>query len=295
MAAYTKTYDFTDDRDAGVKILAARVDTEIDGIIASLNNRVDKDGSVTPTANLPMGGFKHTGVGSASARDQYTAASQIQDGSVVYVAAGGTGNAITLTLTPAITAYTLGQKFRFKATASNSGATTVNVNSVGAVNIYTRNDSALIGGEIISGGLYEISYDGTRFQLVGQSDGLVNMGDYEFIGAEITDFGLGVNGNYSNITGSVTIDISSTGNVYAGTLTGNVTFTFSNPSGTGVACPLLVLVKQDGTGSRTITWPTLVGGTPTAPTAGAGKYSAYQFITTDGGSNWFFIGEKLGS
>src|SRR4051794_24939210 len=39
----------------------------------------------------------------------------------------GTGNAITLAYTSGPAAYVAGEKFAFKATAANSGATTVNV------------------------------------------------------------------------------------------------------------------------------------------------------------------------
>lgn len=40
--------------------------------IAQLNaNKLDKTGSVTPTANIPMGGYKHTGAGAATASGQY--------------------------------------------------------------------------------------------------------------------------------------------------------------------------------------------------------------------------------
>src|SRR4051794_24737087 len=48
------------------------------------------------------------------------------------VTVGGTANAITLTYSQAPAAYVQGEKFAFKAAASNSGATTVNVNGLGA-------------------------------------------------------------------------------------------------------------------------------------------------------------------
>lgn len=172
MAAYTRSYDWTDDRDAGTKILATRFDTEMDGMVTNLNNRLDKDGSVTPTANQPMGGFRHTGVGNASARDNYSAAGQIQDNSLNYVVAAGSANAITLDLTPSITAYATGQVFYFKAASANTAATTVNIDSVGAKNIY-ENGAALQGGEIQADFMYAIVYDGTQFNLVRLGNGLI--------------------------------------------------------------------------------------------------------------------------
>lgn len=86
-----------------------------------------------------------------------------------WVTVGGTGNAITLTYPVAPAAYAQGMKLAFKATAANSGATTVNVNSLGAKNLYKKGASgavALAGAEINIGDLVEIEYDGTQFQIV---------------------------------------------------------------------------------------------------------------------------------
>lgn len=45
------------------------------------------------------------------------------------------------------------------------------------------------------------------------------------------------------------------GNKQLSTLTGNVTYTFTNPSG---VCNVILKLIQDGTGSRTVTWPAAV-------------------------------------
>lgn len=84
------------------------------------------------------------------------------------VTAGGTGNAITLTLTKAPSAYAQGMTLAFKATANNTGAVTVNVNGLGAKNLQKISSgalAALVSGDIVSGGMYWIVYDGTQFQL----------------------------------------------------------------------------------------------------------------------------------
>ena len=84
----------------------------------------------------------------------------------MYVATvGGTADAITLTPSPAITAYAAGQRFVFIASGANTGATTVNVNSVGSRSITKNGTTALAAGDIPSGALVSIIYDGTRFQL----------------------------------------------------------------------------------------------------------------------------------
>jgi len=86
----------------------------------------------------------------------------------IYGTVGGTANAITLTNSPPVAAYVNGLRLRFKATANNSGAVTVNVDGLGAVNVYKITGlalTALTGNEIISGGIYELNHDGTQFQL----------------------------------------------------------------------------------------------------------------------------------
>lgn len=129
-----------------------------------------KDGQTTITANLPMSGFRFTGVGNASARDQFAAAGQVQDSTFTWGGtATGTADALTLTLAPAITAYAAGQTFRFISSSSaNTGAATININSVGAATIQL-NGAALTAGQIAASKLYEITYDGSNFQLRGVS------------------------------------------------------------------------------------------------------------------------------
>ena len=131
-----------------------------------LSNVICKDGQSTITANLPMAGYRHTGVGNAVARSDYAAAGQVQDGAFIWCGtAGGTADALTLTPSPAITAYAAGQVFRFKAGASpNTGAATVAVSGLTAQAIQ-KAGSALASGDIAANREYQILYDGTNFQL----------------------------------------------------------------------------------------------------------------------------------
>lgn len=56
----------------------------------------------------------------------------------------------------------------FKATNTNTGATTVNISAIGAANVTTAAGVALVGGEIVAGSYYTIVYNlgNTRFELV---------------------------------------------------------------------------------------------------------------------------------
>lgn len=83
---------------------------------------------------------------------------------------GGSANAQTITTSPVTASYVAGQKFEFIAGNTNTGATTLNVNSLGAKNVFnSRTGVALKGKEIFTGGLYAVVYDGTQFQLLNPS------------------------------------------------------------------------------------------------------------------------------
>ena len=88
---------------------------------------------------------------------------------------------------------------------------------------------------------------------------------------------------------AATIDMND-GNVHHVQLTGNCTFTFSNPVATGDSSSFTLILEQDGTGSRTATWPASVKwAAATAPTltTTADKFDVLAFTTVDGGTRWF--------
>lgn len=73
----------------------------------------------------------------------------------------GTGDAVTVTLASGITAYATGQFFRFIAGAANTGAATMNVNSIGIKairKISGGTDVALSAGDLAAGVTYELVY-----------------------------------------------------------------------------------------------------------------------------------------
>lgn len=81
----------------------------------------------------------------------------------------GSANAYVLAANQTLSALQRGDVFRFEANFTNTGAATLNVDAIGAVSIVTRNGSALGGGEILSGGVYTVVYDGTNFQILDPS------------------------------------------------------------------------------------------------------------------------------
>jgi hypothetical protein len=108
-----------------------------------------KDGSQTITANIPMASFKLTGLGAGTAATDAANLSQAQaqHGSTLTSVAGT--NTITGTATPT-PAYTVGQKWTFIPAVTNTGATTLNISSLGAGAVQW-NGAALTGGELVAG------------------------------------------------------------------------------------------------------------------------------------------------
>lgn len=165
----TRTGDETwqEAKAAAVKIRAQDHDTHDSDIAQMIDECARKDfGNFNADADI--NGQKFTDVGNASARTHFAAAGQVQDGSFNFVAAAGTGDAITLDLTPSITAYVTGAVYWFKATATNTGAATVNIDAVGAKDLKkgAAGSTALAAGDITSGGIYAVIYDGTNMQLL---------------------------------------------------------------------------------------------------------------------------------
>lgn len=142
------------------------VNAEMADLGNEIANSLAKNGQTTSTADQPMGGFKHTTVGNSSSRTHYAATGQVQDNSFATANAGGTANAITLTLVPALTAYVKGQRFEFVASAANTGATTLNINGLGAKTINRDGGSTVLAGDITNARAVIVIYDGANFQLV---------------------------------------------------------------------------------------------------------------------------------
>lgn len=154
-------------RDAGVKIRAEDHDLHDEILATAIEGMVARDGQNAATANLPMGGFRHTGVGTASARTDYARASQVQDSAMIFGGtSGGAASAYTMSLSPTLTALVAGQQFIFVANHTNTGASTLNIDSIGATAIRQGAAlTALAAGTIVSGQVVTVVYDGTFFVL----------------------------------------------------------------------------------------------------------------------------------
>lgn len=158
--------EWQDDAALGTGIEAGLHDAQDNDLAGGVDNCLAKDGQNQPTTNLPMGGFKHTNVGTATARTEYTSLGQIQDKTGIWGGTtGGGATNYTLTLSPAIPAYVAGQSIKFIPNVTNVGAATLNINGLGAVVVYRPDGTNLSAGDLLNTGLYEITYTGSSFTL----------------------------------------------------------------------------------------------------------------------------------
>ena len=157
------------DRDDGTKILATRHDTNDQDMADGISSTLEKSGSNAATGNLNIGSNRLTAVADGTAKTDAATVNQIVSNAPAFQATDtGTANAHVIALSPAITAYAAGQEITFKSGAASTGASTLNVNTVGVKAIKKLHDQDIAAGDIESGSIVTAVYDGTNFQMTSQ-------------------------------------------------------------------------------------------------------------------------------
>ena len=132
---------------------------------------VDANNNATPPDGWPENTMQYSEVNDTGRAVQGTLKRFFADinGSLV---AGGVADAYTVSLNESgYTSYFTGMYFACEINSDNTGATTIDVNGIGAQNVVNRDGSALEAGALQSGGIYEFRYDGTNFQVIGSIAG----------------------------------------------------------------------------------------------------------------------------
>jgi len=105
--------------------------------------------------------------------------SRTVEGTINYAADAGSTDAYAITLSPALTAYTTGACYSFKANTANTGAGSININGLGAKTIKKAAGGVstdLADNHIRAGQVVNICYDGTNMQMQSAT-GNVSSGD----------------------------------------------------------------------------------------------------------------------
>lgn len=213
-----------------------------------------------------------------------TVLKKMQDGSIVYAADSVGTDSYAVTLSPVPAAYANGMVINFKAATANTGAATLNVNSLGAVTIKKNNDQDLSTNDIEANQIVSVVYNSTgpKFQMQSQ---LANAG--------ITTDGT------ETITGGKTFSGDNTfsgANTHTGAelFTGNVIAKLFAPQGFLINGKTSPTVSGD---DLTVAIKTLSGGDPSATDPvycrigdTVRAITAALSVTAADGTNWFNSG-----
>lgn len=222
----------------------------------------------TLTSPVLNGSLSGTGVdtdGTLAANSDTVVSSQkavnsvTQKGSNTYAADAGSTDDYAITLTPAPAAYTTGMVVKFKANTANTGAATLNVNSLGAKTIVKNYNTTLADNDIKAGQLVEVIYDGTNFQLISpvsnssSSGKILQVASYSDTTAISTSSGTLV--DMTSTTVSLTVSANSrliiyfSGNVSNSTATTNRTWISLNVGGSTAFNTYSAFAKTDTGGN----------------------------------------------
>jgi len=172
---FSLLYNWNNDLAAMIPVTASRVQAEDENIAGGINDCLNRHGNNSPSGDIPMANNKFTGVGNATARNQFGAVGQIQDGSYIFGTTGGTANAQTLSPTPAITTYVAGQMFRVLigvGLTNTTASPTLAVSGLASPKVIADAfGNGVMPGQLVAGCIVDLVYSGTAFILLTPSVG----------------------------------------------------------------------------------------------------------------------------
>lgn len=173
-----------------------------------------------------------------------------------YAADAGSTDAYAITVS-GVSAYVTGQTFKFKANTANTGAATLNVNSLGAKTIKKDVTTDLATGDILANQIVTVIYDGTNMQLISKTPSILPV---------IRTY---TSGYYGDTTSQ---------------------FDITNPSGSTFR------YTWDGNGTNPgITATTFPTGSPVVLRRGNNSVNTGQFTITGSGANYFEVSNGAGA
>ena len=186
----------------GTVISSDQADANNAAIGTALTQSIAVDGQTTITANLPMNSKKFTGLAVGTAATDSLTLGQAQAQAFAWGGtAGGGADAITISPTPAITAYAVGQKFFWIASGSaNTGAATIAISGLTAIAMQD-------GGAALAAGVHAA---GKVFMGVLNTTSTVQIMQVQSSGDPLTISALTVNGT-SQFSGAIIQGVNGTG------------------------------------------------------------------------------------
>ena len=169
-----------------------------------------------------------------------------------YAADAGATDAYAITLSPAPTAYTTGMIVNFKANTANTGACTLDCNSLGAKTIKKNYNSDLDTGDISANQLCSVMYDGTNFQMLSGAFSISSSSTSTLTNKRIGPRIVSAS-SYTTDTGT-SLSVATCDEFLVTAQAGALKF--NNPGGTPVeGQKLIIRIKDNGT-ARALTYGT---------------------------------------
>lgn len=203
-----------------------------------------------------------------------------------YAVTAGTGNAYTVTTDPAPTAYVDGMGIVIRANRTNTGASTLNWNGLGAVPIVDAKGNPLIAGKIPNGARLSLRYSSAagNFQLQGEG------GEYGTATPAEVMQGYTIGTEEGVVPGTLTLS----GNAAAGDVIAGQTFYNTNPKSkiTGT-----LALTGDAAAAQVLSGRTFYNTNPKSRLTGtmANRGAVTNTITTQGGQYTIPQGYHSGS
>jgi len=183
-------------RTSSLPSIAGKVNyTDTSSMLTPYLRKADTTSMLSPYLRSNLG-VKYTDTSSMLSPYQRSAALPAstyldQSGTKLSGTTAGTATTYTLTLNPAITAYTAGLSLWVKFHLANTGAATINVNGLGAKTLVKDVSTALVANDIPINQWYTLVYDGTNFLIQDIGFGGVNL-SARLLGALSDETGTGV-------------------------------------------------------------------------------------------------------
>jgi hypothetical protein len=217
-------------------------------------------------------------------------------------------NALTGLATPPLEGYTAGAQYSFIAQNTNSGAVTLDIDSLGVKAVTKFGTTPLIANDIIGGAMVLVEYDGTRFQLLTNAapvnlnlTGTLTIGGITTLetileGATITGAAPAATTQFDASTQAVQFYTTNAANNWTLNVRGNASTTLNTVMAIGQSMSITVLTTQGGTAYRQ-TAMTIDGNAVTpkwqnglAPSAGnINSIDAYTFAIVKTASATFTV------
>ncbi len=191
---------------------------------------VSLSGGAQVSGSGPTGATGASGANGTNGQVLYT---DVQNLTTVYGADSGTANTYVVTPTHAPSSLTAPLMVIFKVGNANTGASTLNINGLGAKPLTKNGTAALVLGDLLAGQIVTAVYDGTEFQLQGGAGG-----------SGSSSSGCGVGYAHYTILTVPSGQVTATETGFIATVAFNVTF------GNGAVAPTLTNLAATSSGGQ---------------------------------------------